>query len=116
MNKLNLIEKYFSEKAKFMLPSFQRQQNRFGNNWEKDFLHVLDNFFDTEDQLFEALKGYNNFVFDGMRLQKKFEKTLNYEKSSYEEAQKNVYYNEEYMFKLYLPGILLSHFSVATSL
>ena len=89
---------------------FQRQQNRFGNNWEKDFSHVLDNFFDTEDQLFEALRGYNNFVFDGMRLQKKFEKTLNYEKSSYEEAQTNVYHNREYMFKLYLPGILLSHF------
>ena len=111
MNKLDLIEKYFIEKAKFMLPAFQRQSNRFGDKWKEDFLYVLDKFFQTDDELLEAVRGYNNFVFDGMRLQKKFEKSLKYEKNSYEEARNNVYDNKDYMFKLYLPGILLSHFS-----
>ena len=37
MNKLDLIEKYFIEKAKFMLPAFQRQSNRFGDKWKEDF-------------------------------------------------------------------------------
>ena len=93
-----------------MLPAFQRQSNRFGDKWKEDFLYVLDKFFQTDDELLEAVRGYNNFVFDGMRLQKKFEKSLKYEKNSYEEARNNVYDNKDYMFKLYLPGILLSHF------
>ena len=80
MNKLDLIEKYFIEKAKFMLPAFQRQSNRFGDKWKEDFLYVLDKFFQTDDELLEAVRDYNNFVFDGMRLQKKFEKSLKYEK------------------------------------
>jgi 2-polyprenyl-3-methyl-5-hydroxy-6-metoxy-1,4-benzoquinol methylase len=110
MTKLDFIEKYFFEKAKFMMPAFQRQSKRFGNKWKEDFLYVLDNFFENNNHLEDAINAYNHFCFDGMRLQKRFEKTLKYEKNSYEESKKNVYLNKDYMFNVYLPGILLTHF------
>ena len=81
MTKLDFIEKYFFfEKAKFMMPAFQRQSKRFGNKWKEDFLYVLDNFFENNNHLEDAINAYNHFCFDGMRLQKRFEKTQNMKK------------------------------------
>jgi 2-polyprenyl-3-methyl-5-hydroxy-6-metoxy-1,4-benzoquinol methylase len=45
-----------------------------------------------------------------MKLQKKFDKTLEYEKKRFEDVKDAVYLNKEYMFALYLPGIFLSHY------
>jgi 2-polyprenyl-3-methyl-5-hydroxy-6-metoxy-1,4-benzoquinol methylase len=64
----------------------------------------------TDEQLDKAIEGYANFAVDGMRLQRKFEKTGKYEPKSYELAGQQVYHNRDYMFGLYLPGILLSHY------
>ena len=97
--------------APFMVPSFRRQRETFGGEWVQQFGTTLSRFVATSDErLASAVRGYVNFALDGMRLQKKFEKTLEYEKKSYLEASNAVYQNKEYMFSMYLPGILLSHY------
>ena len=45
-----------------------------------------------------------------MKLQVKFNKTLEYDNKSYDEAASEVYQSRDYMFGLYLPGILISHY------
>jgi 2-polyprenyl-3-methyl-5-hydroxy-6-metoxy-1,4-benzoquinol methylase len=45
-----------------------------------------------------------------MKLQVQFQKTKEYENKTYAEAASEVYQNKDYMFSLYLPGILLSHY------
>jgi SAM-dependent methyltransferase len=45
-----------------------------------------------------------------MKLQMKFQKTRQYESTSYADANNQVYQNRDYMFNLYLPGILISHY------
>ena len=97
--------------APFMLPSLRRQRQTFGDEWLQRFGTTLDRFVAASDErLTNAVRGYVNFALDGMRLQKKFEKTLQYENKSYADASKAVYQNKDYMFGLYLPGILLSHY------
>ncbi len=61
-------------------------------------------------RLESAVIGYGKFSMEGLRLQKKFDKTLCYENKTYEQAATEVYLNKDYMFDLYLPGLLLSHY------
>lgn len=97
--------------APFMVPSLKRQRETFGADWLQQFGETLCRFISTSDQrLSAAVRGYVNFAVSGMRLQKKFEKTLQYEKKSYAEASSAVYQNRDYMFGSYLPGLLLSHY------
>lgn len=120
MNKLQLVdadaevlrfEQAMANVAPFMMPSFKRQREWFGDEWVREFGTTLGRFVATsQGQLTDAVRGYVNFALDGMRLQKKFEKTRQYENKSYAEATNAVYQNREYMFGLYLPGILLSHY------
>jgi predicted TPR repeat methyltransferase len=99
------------ELAPFMLSSIERQSQTFGLAWQKEFDTLINTFAGkTDKELHDAVNGYIEFAIDGMRLQKRFEKTRYYEPKSYEEAQAEVYDNHEYMFKKYLPGILLSHY------
>jgi hypothetical protein len=105
------FEAVMAEIAPFMLPSFRRQREEFGGPWEERFATTLERFAaTTDDDLRRAVRGYVNFAIDGMRLQKRFERTLRYEPKSYQDASAAVYHNEEYMYGLYLPGILLSHY------
>jgi hypothetical protein len=97
--------------APFMMPSLRRQRETFGDEWVQQFGTTLSRFVATSDErLTSAVRGYVNFALDGMRLQKKFEKTLEYENKSYLDASNAVYQNKDYMFGMYLPGILLSHY------
>ena len=97
--------------APFMVPSLRRQRATFGDEWVGEFGTMLGRFIARSDEhLSNAVRGYVNFALDGMRLQKRFEKTRQYENKSYAEAANVVYQNKDYMFGLYLPGILLSHY------
>jgi SAM-dependent methyltransferase len=49
-------------------------------------------------------------VMDSMRRQKRFEQDLSYPAKTYAEAAAEVYYNDDYMRRQYLPGLLLSHY------
>ena len=105
------FEAAMAEIAPFMLPSFRRQRELFGGIWEERFGTTLERFVaTTEEDLRRAVRGYVNFAIDGMRLQKRFEQTRCYEPKTYQDAAQAVYHNEDYMFGLYLPGILLSHY------
>lgn len=105
------FEAAMSSIAPFMMPSLKRQLNTFGDDWVREFGTTLRQFIaQSDEQLINAVRGYVNFALDGMRLQKKFEKTRQYENKSYAEAASAVYQNKDYMFGLYLPGILLSHY------
>ena len=108
---LTRFEAKMREVAPFMLPSLFRQRETFGQTWADQFGETLARFIAiTDDRLTSATKGYVNFALDGMRLQKKFEKTRSYDNKTYAEASKAVYQNKEYMFGMYLPGILMSHY------
>ncbi len=82
----------------------------FGEPWAADFDHMLAHLFPAGEGLEKAVEGYVCFAVDALRLQSKFDKDGEYVNKSYEEASRDVYHNHEYMFSLYLPGILLSHF------
>jgi 2-polyprenyl-3-methyl-5-hydroxy-6-metoxy-1,4-benzoquinol methylase len=97
--------------APFMLTSYRRQRDTFGDKWAAGFNATLQRVIaPSPEALGAAVKGYANFAIDGMRLQRKFNKTRRYEARTYDEASRLVYQNPEYMFGLYLPGILLSHY------
>jgi 2-polyprenyl-3-methyl-5-hydroxy-6-metoxy-1,4-benzoquinol methylase len=97
--------------APFMLPSFRRQRNEFGPAWAHQFAETVRLFAGrTDAELHAAVKGYVNFALDGMRLQKAFEKARRYAAKSYQDTSSAVYHNPDYMFSMYLPGILLSHY------
>ncbi len=88
-----------------------RVVTEFGDDLIKEFDVHLEKLFGTdEDRYIDAANGYRNFAIDAMRLQNKFNKKLRYEDVSYEDACEKVYLNEDYMMKLYLPGIFVSHF------
>jgi hypothetical protein len=111
MKNLDRFEQLLRTRAPFMMPSYLRQKELFGEVWATELDNLIGTFAGkTEDQLEKAIEGYVNFAVDGMRLQRKYEKTGRYEPKSYEEAGQQVYHNRDYMFSLYLPGILLSHY------
>lgn len=85
--------------------------NEFGMTWAQRFEVCLKTIFGSNAaRLDSALNGYVRFALEGMLLQKKFNKTREYEAKTYAEAASEVYQNKDYMFGLYLPGILLSHY------
>ena len=86
-------------------------EEEFGSAWREEFNEHLGNLFGREETAHvNAVKGYAKFAIDAMRLQRRFNKTHEYEDVSYEEACRKVYLNEDYMMNLYLPGIFVSHF------
>ncbi len=111
MDALELFRELFFKHAGIFKKTYLSVQSEFGNEWENEFnLHLEKLFAKDEDAYISAIKGYTNFAIDAMRLQKLFNKKLEYEDVSYEEACNKVYLNEDYMMSLYLPGIFISHF------
>lgn len=109
--KFQLFCKQFETAAPFMMSSLRQRQAEFGEPWVQELGRLIDSFVGkTQENLDKAIHGYIEFALDGMRLQKKFEKTRQYEPKSYDEAKAQVYDDEQYMFDKYLPGILLSHY------
>jgi SAM-dependent methyltransferase len=95
----------------YLTSVFDKQYEKFGDNWASKFDKELSVFFSGDTSHIRlAARGYGAFCLDSMKLQIKFNKTKEYENKSYAEAADEVYQNEEYMFGLYLPGILISHF------
>ncbi len=89
----------------------QKQRDTFGAHWLNLFESELQTFFGfATDRIDQAVRGYGKFSLDSMKLQVKFQKTREYDSKTYADAASEVYQNREYMFGLYLPGILLSHY------
>lgn len=83
----------------------------FGASWLERFEHEMAaSFSGDSDAIARAAKAYGAFSLEAMRLQAKFDLTLRYNASSYEEAVSEVYSNVEYMVTTYLPALLLSHY------
>ena len=96
--------------ARFACPSVERAAREFGPDWEQDFESMLRCLYSDEDRLENAVKGYGSFVIDSMRRQKRFEVDRSYPAKTYAQAAAEVYLNDEYMERQYLPGLLLSHY------
>lgn len=98
------------ELARFARPSIERAASEFGEPWRADFDAMLGCFYREDEALRNAIKGYSGFVMDSMRRQKRFEQELRYPAKTYAEAAAEVYHNDDYMRRQYLPGLLLSHY------
>ena len=105
------IYEVFLKNFPYFKATIPRQIDLFGESWLAHFQHEMQvHFADDENAITNAALGYGKFCLDSMKLQKIFDKTRQYENKTYEEAASEVYQNRDYMFSLYLPGILLSHF------
>jgi 2-polyprenyl-3-methyl-5-hydroxy-6-metoxy-1,4-benzoquinol methylase len=105
------FKEIFFRECPMFRKNFEDLESKFSDSWREEFdLHLEHLFHDNEEPYVDASKGYSRFAIDAMRLQRLFNKKHKYEDVSYEEACKNVYHNEDYMMKLYLPGIFVSHF------
>ncbi|MEK6628248.1 MAG: class I SAM-dependent methyltransferase [Bdellovibrionota bacterium] len=108
---IDTVHKVLMSEAPYMSGVINKQYTEFGKTWLDFFEADLSTFFrDNNEALQIATRGYIKFALDGMLLQKRFDKTRQYESKSYEQASAEVYQNEKYMHTLYLPGIYLSHF------
>jgi hypothetical protein len=108
---INAVESYFAAKFPYFAKTISKRLDDFGTQWCDGFEKELAVFFGGDEaRLKSAAHGYGLFALDGLRLQKKFDKTLQYVNQSYADLKDEVYLNREYMFSLYLPGILLSHY------
>jgi 2-polyprenyl-3-methyl-5-hydroxy-6-metoxy-1,4-benzoquinol methylase len=68
---------------------------------------TIRTLFPTDEKLAAAVKGYERFALEIMRLQIDFDRTGVYAPQTYEEANANVY-QAETMATTYLPGLLLA--------
>src|SRR5579871_4070622 len=101
----------FQTSFPYFKSTIARQVTDFGVPWLDHFEGEMKTVFSEDwDRFTDAVMGYGRFSLDSMKLQKLFDKKRQYEHKSYEEASAEVYQNKDYMFHLYLPGILLSHF------
>lgn len=101
------LEKGFPYFAKVI----DKRISEFGRKWADEFNQELKVFFGNDNaRLEKAIKGYGTFALDGMKLQKRFDKDKDYIHKTYAEVSQAVYMDEDYMFGLYLPGILLSQY------
>lgn len=111
LKSFGLFREMFFEKASLFHKTFLEMQEEFGTPWETSFDAHLEKLFGSDEEAYaDAIRGYSKFAIDAMRLQRKFNRTKKYVDLSYEEACEQIYMNDEYMSKLYLPGIFVSHF------
>ena len=85
-----------------------RAQNAFGVPWEAEMITTLAALYPTDARLSNAVKGYEAFCVEIMRLQMDFDRTGEYAPQTYEEASAAVYGNTRYMSDCYLPGLLMA--------
>jgi 2-polyprenyl-3-methyl-5-hydroxy-6-metoxy-1,4-benzoquinol methylase len=108
---VGVIDGVLTAEASYLASVISKQVDRFGPQWLDVFEQDLKVFFGGNvEGLKTAVRGYIRFALDGMLLQKRFDKSGEYEHKTYEQASAEVYQNEKYMHSLYLPGIYLSHF------
>ena len=86
-------------------------RDEFGEVWEREFNRTMGAVFGSTELRWEsAIDGYAEFCTDALRSQIFFEKFGRYKISSYAEAAEEYYHNPEFMFRSYLPGMILSHY------
>ena len=108
---VSMIREVLRNEAPYLVGVINKQRGEFGVEWLQEFERDLAVFFASDmSKLCLATQGYIKFALDGMLLQKRFDKTGQYEVKTYDQAAAEVYQNEQYMQSLYLPGIYLSHF------
>lgn len=100
----------FAEHHRFSRDIVDRAAAAFGRPWADAAEETLRVLFSDDEALASAVKGYSAFALDSMRRQARFEKDLAYPAKTYEEAAQEVYFNDDHMMGVYLPGLLLSHF------
>src|SRR5689334_20903272 len=107
----DLLRRTVWQKAPMFKKNFVDVESEFGSPWAEDFDRHLGHLFgEDEGRYQDAVKGYAGFSIDAMRLQVLFNKKRRYEDVSYADACESVYLNEQYMSRLYLPGIFVAHF------
>jgi 2-polyprenyl-3-methyl-5-hydroxy-6-metoxy-1,4-benzoquinol methylase len=108
---LSALEARLIERYPYFAKVVSKRFDDFGELWVKDFENELSMFFRGDfNALNKATDGYGIFALDAMKLQKRFDKELEYIPKSYADVAAAVYHSQTYMFDLYLPGILLSQF------
>ena len=108
---VDAVESALRLRAPYLAGIVQKQFKEFGQSWLAAFDRELGTFFGNDAAaLASAVEGYIKFALDGMLLQKRFDKAGRYEPKTFDQAAAEVYQNPDYMFRLYLPGIQLSHF------
>ena len=108
---LETFEGVLKEIAPYMESTVSKAREKFGLTWKDQFEETLQKIFGNDEKKMEnAIRGYVRFSLDATRLQKRFEKEKKYIPKNHEHISNTVYNNEDYMYNLYLPGILLSHY------
>jgi SAM-dependent methyltransferase len=80
----------------------------FGNIWEMEMDETISRLWKSDEKLASAVKGYEQFALEIMRLQIDFDRTGEYAPQTYDEANAAVYQADGYMTDTYLPGLLLA--------
>ncbi|MFH1024902.1 MAG: class I SAM-dependent methyltransferase [Planctomycetota bacterium] len=107
---IRIFESMLKGMAPYMSKAVEKART-FSPTWEREFEETLSKVFaGDEARMRGAIKGYVEFALDALRLHKRFEKELKYIHKTYAEVGEGVYHNLEYMFNLYLPGILISQY------
>ncbi len=108
---VNLFMEILEKDYPFLVGAVRRQISEFGAPLMSSFEDELLTLFGADTKkISNAVTGYAKFSLEAMKLQLKFQKTRVYESASYAQANEDVYQNRDYMFNLYLPGILVSHY------
>lgn len=108
---ISAVEAAFAARFPLFRKVVATRAAEFGRDWEQRFEAEIATFFAGDPQAIEqAIEGYSRFSLEAMRLQKKFDKTLAYDATSYETALAEVYQNNDYMLGTYLPALLMSHY------
>jgi 2-polyprenyl-3-methyl-5-hydroxy-6-metoxy-1,4-benzoquinol methylase len=90
---------------------WEQSRADFGPEWEDDIDLALAKVFDDDEKAVEEIvDGYAEFSTDAIRSQIYFERKGEYKASNYDEVAQAYYHNRDFMFRCYLPGMLVSHF------
>jgi 2-polyprenyl-3-methyl-5-hydroxy-6-metoxy-1,4-benzoquinol methylase len=104
------LEREFGQRHRLFRDVVKRAHAQFGDPWAAELDDVVTRLFDDEHVLGLAVDGYSAFALDAMRLQNRFDRERSYPQKTFAEAAADVYLNETYMNRQYLPGLLLSHY------
>jgi 2-polyprenyl-3-methyl-5-hydroxy-6-metoxy-1,4-benzoquinol methylase len=104
------LDAVLREKYGFFKDAVDRTAAEFGPQWTAAFEETLAKLFPDDGRLAKAAEGYARFVMDLLRRQRRFERERVYPAKTYAAAAAEVYMDDDYMTRQYLPGLLLAHF------
>jgi 2-polyprenyl-3-methyl-5-hydroxy-6-metoxy-1,4-benzoquinol methylase len=91
--------------------AWDRAADEFGPSWEAELSELIERSFGKDESAWApAVDGYAEFCTDALRSQIFFERKGRYKASSYADVAQACYHNADFMFRSYLPGMLLSHY------